>query len=708
MPTRLEVEQLRARLRSSDISTTDRFAILKQLAAVIADDNQSTASRELVLRALEKRRQFGDLSEVLDALTRRVGLYPYADPTQLSTRDLLAYEFHRPVSGDDGLVFHRVQAQVYQHLMNGDNVILSAPTSFGKSKIIDAMVALKRFRNIAIVVPTLALIDETRRRLSQFSSDYKLVTHLGQAPSEARNIFVFTAERAVVYDPLPKLDFFVIDEFYKLGLESDGARMVALNTAFYRLFKDGGQFYLLGPNIEAIPTQVPGTLDARWISTDFATVVSESIRVTGSGPPLDRLTDLCRTLTEPTIIYCKTPASVCQAARHLLDAGVGTASPQLNAASAWASTHFHPEWVLPEALLRGIGIHHGRMPRSIAQFVVRAFNDDRIRFLICTSTLIEGVNTKAKNVVIFDNQIAKRKLDFFTFNNIRGRSGRMFQHFVGRVYLFHDPPTESLPFVDFPMITQDAKTPASLLVQMEAADLTPTSSARIGPLLSQSDLPIEVIRKNAGVEPEGQVALAKRIRAEAARLATQLQWRQFPRYDQLRTACELIWEHLEPSSSRAGISSASQLTLKAWRLMQNPSVRQRVDDELTPGPFATDSPDEAVDRVLNFDRTWACFDLPRYLLALSRIQSHVLGSLNLPTGDYSLFAARLEALFRDPILAALEEYGLPIQVAEKLSRKFNSPRDLDTALLRLKSLDPAGAQLDSFEAEMLVQAKAGL
>ena len=29
--------------------------------------------------------------------------------------------------------------------------------------------------------------------------------------------------------------------------------------------------------------------------------------------------------------------------------------------------------------------------------------------MVCTSTLIEGVNTKAKNVIVYDNKIAKKK-----------------------------------------------------------------------------------------------------------------------------------------------------------------------------------------------------------------------------------------------------------------------------------------------------------
>ena len=77
-----------------------------------------------------------------------------------------------------------------------------------------------------------------------------------------------------------------------------------------------------------------------------------------------------------------------------------------------------------------------------------------IRYLVCTSTLIEGVNTKAKNVVIYDNKINKSSIDFFTFNNIKGRSGRMGQHYIGHVYLFDTPPSDPLPLVDIPVFSE--------------------------------------------------------------------------------------------------------------------------------------------------------------------------------------------------------------------------------------------------------------
>jgi len=349
------------------------------------------------------------------------------------------------------------------------------------------------------------------------------------------------------------------------------------------------------------------------------------------------------------------------------------------------------------------------LPRSLAQFVVKAFNDEQIRFLICTSTLIEGVNTKAKNVLIWDNTIGNnRPLDFFTFNNIRGRSGRMFQHFVGRVFIFEEPPQEVLPFVDFPLFTQDSTVPDSLLIQIDDEDLKPSSQDRMAKYSDEKLLPLEVLRGNHSIDPERQLALAKRIEVNAKTISSRLAWKAFPKYEELKFACELIWETLVEASRRQGVFSGSQLALKTFQLMQTKSISKRVKTELQPGQYAAKSPDEAVERVLQFERSWAGFELPKLFRALSSIQKAVLSRQGLPFGDYTVFAAQAESLFRSPVVAALDEYGIPIEVGEKLTVFLKTKDDLDIALAELKNLSLRNIKLPSFEVQLIRNAQEGL
>ena len=412
----MTVEELRQVLKNPDKIAARAFEITQALCVMASKDTHSSDLQEFVLRALENREQFGQSEQILNGLVRTVGLFPYLNPNELSIRDLLAYEFHRPKNMDHlHLVFHRVQSEVYTKLLNGKSVILSAPTSFGKSLIIDAIIATQRFQNVLIVVPTIALIDETRRRLSQFRPQYKLITHATQQPSDA-NIYVLTQERAVELEAIHSVDFFVIDEFYKLQPDVDSGRSLTLNHVLYRLLKRGIQFYMLGPNIRGIPEGFSERFECTFIRTDYATVVSEVHLLPAQQDKHEQLADLCKSLNEPTLIYCQSPARANNVVQLLLESEVTEEVDGLQGAVEWLSREYHEDWLLTRGLEAGIGLHHGRIPRSIAEFMVRAFNDGLLSFLVCTSTLIEGVNTKAKNVVIFDNKVARRKFDYFTFN----------------------------------------------------------------------------------------------------------------------------------------------------------------------------------------------------------------------------------------------------------------------------------------------------
>ena len=353
------------------------------------------------------------------SLVRQVGLFPYLEEENLSLKDTIAYEVHRPSGFKENIVFRHAQAEVYYTLLRGENVILSAPTSFGKSLIIDSIIASQKHSNIIIIVPTIALIDETRKRLSKFKDSYKIITHPSQSLSH-RNIFILTQERAIEIVPNVDVDFFVIDEFYKLSPQNtDEERCHVLNQVFYMLVKKNAQFYLLGPNIEQVTTSLLDNIKFKFIKTDYKTVVSERHRVNlkKGEDSIERLIELSSSLEDPTLIFCQSPASANKVAKAFFNSNKFERTDENRDLVDWLRSNCHPQWILPDCLEYGVGIHHGKIPRAIAQKCIKLFNEGKIRYLICTSTLIEGVNTKAKNVIVYDNKIAKNKFDYFTFNN---------------------------------------------------------------------------------------------------------------------------------------------------------------------------------------------------------------------------------------------------------------------------------------------------
>ncbi len=307
-------EELKAAVATAESASERAFDVLADVGGLVAraqgeESTEMTQAREIAIRLVEHRDALGGQVALLDAMLRRLGLFPYIDVDTVGVRDALAIEAHRPLDMPEGdLVFHRVQAEVYRRLLDGENVVLSAPTSFGKSLVIDALIASGRYRNIVVVVPTIALIDETRRRLSRFSPEYKVITHVSQ-PLADRNLLLLTQERVLDLTELPDVDLFVIDEFYKLSPDRDTGldRTYLLNQAFQRLYRTGAQFYFLGPNIQALKAGIPDDFLGRliFIRTGVSTVALDEIHVDPGENPHAALADLCVTLDEPTLIYCQ-------------------------------------------------------------------------------------------------------------------------------------------------------------------------------------------------------------------------------------------------------------------------------------------------------------------------------------------------------------------------------------------------------------------
>lgn len=260
----------------------------------------------------------------------------------------------------------------------------------------------------------------------------------------------------------------------------------------------------------------------------------------------------------------------------------------------------------------------------------------------------------------------------------------MFQHFVGHVYVFHDPPQEELPLGDIPVLTQPDDAPESLLMQIDEDDLSAGARSRIGDILNQQELPADVIRTSKGVDPRAQLRLAAEIRERIGDLYPLLNWTGFPSYNQLVAASELIWTHFVSSNQRrAGVSSGKQLAFRIDNFRKLGGVGALMKDQLERS--SEKSPDDTVEDTIEFLRYWANVNFPRMLMTLDRIQRHVFEKLGRKSGNYVFYASKIENWLLDPAIMALDEYGIPVQVGQKLQGRLNPEGDLDLALSRLRS-----------------------
>jgi hypothetical protein len=697
-----DITTLADRVASANAVAEDPFGLLRDVAHfyALAEANEEGAdlvpARELIIRLTEHRQEMGSAVDLHDALLVKIGLYPYLREAELTGSDLFAYEAHRPEgSFGDGLVWHRDQAYAYAQLMDGKNVILSAPTSFGKSLVIDGLLASGRYKQVLIVVPTLALIDETRRRLTKLlQGRFKVVTHVGQDPAE-QTIYVLTQERVLEFEELPDIDLFIIDEFYKLALNKDDPdRTRLLNHAFLQLLSTDAQFYLLGPNVGGIGRATQDKLpDCVWIDSWDTTVAIDLIKTKKSETKYKRLRKIakeCEEREEKTLVYCYGPGDAEKAAIGLLEAGIGQPGPGAAEAAKWIGEHIHPEWRVARALAGGIGVHHGQLPRALGRYMVDAFEKDEVNFLICTSTMIEGVNTKAKNVVVYDHLHGnKSALDLFTYNNIRGRTGRMRRHISGRVYLFKAEPDSPLHEIDIPILAEPEDAPPDMFLGMPEEDIGVGTRERVERMLDEAIVPAAVLEETPAVSVEHQLRIAEAIEALPDEIAARLSWSSaFPKKEEIRAVFELVFDQIynDPFKHPLGATSAKQLAYWVHLLEENDTASVISDQlaEVEPKKF-----DSQLLKILKFMRRGLSFDVPRWIQAIDRLQRVLLPRKGLTPGDYEAYLARIESLFLDPPLSALEEYGIPIEIIHKLAPLLKPAGDsLDAVLIALAGLEP--------------------
>jgi hypothetical protein len=426
------------------------FESCSRINDLLTSGGETGARNELIKLLDYHKQQDAGLSPMVNHFIRELGLYPYLDIETASWQERYVHEAFKVDNGsEEPVTLHRAQSKLLRKLIDGDNLAISAPTSFGKSFIVDAYISIIKPKNVAIIVPTIALTDETRRRLyPKFSSIYKIITTSEVELSE-RNIFIFPQERAIHYvDKIDELDILIIDEFYKASPEFDKERSPALLKAILKLGEIAHQKYFLAPHISNLNDSI-FTIGMEFLHLDFNTVFlkkHELYRTIGNDEVEKgrQLLSILSVENVKSLIYAGTYSQIDKVANLLIDNVHNIQRPLLDSCAEWLSKHYDANWKLVSLIKCGTGIHNGQLHRSLSQIQIKLFEDDLgLSNIVSTSSIIEGVNTSAENVIVWKNRNGNSRLNDFMYRNIIGRGGRMFKHFIGQIYLLEQPPCES-------------------------------------------------------------------------------------------------------------------------------------------------------------------------------------------------------------------------------------------------------------------------
>lgn len=420
----------------------------------LLNSGDEVSARDKTILMLDSLRQEGELySPLVNSIIRSVGLYPYLDKETCDWPDRYAIEaFSADVGGGEQGILHREQSKLLGRLMAGRDVAVSAPTSFGKSFVIDAFIAIKQPNSIMILVPTIALMDETRRRIQRkFGEQYKIITSSDQELAD-RTIFIFPQERALGYvEKVERLDLLVVDEFYKagrVGKSYDGERSSALIQAVVALSPKCSQRYFLIPNVSEMKGADIFGGDVEFMEIDFNTVFLRKHDLHAQigkddGKRGEALLRILSSTIGKSLVYAGTYTNIEKISLLAIEHLPEQDKELLKRFSDWLSKNYTPTWELVNLAKRGIGVHNGSLHRSLAQIQVMLFEkSDGLDVMVSTSSIIEGVNTSAENVILWSNKSGRPRIDDFTYKNIIGRGGRMFFHFIGNIYILDRPPEE--------------------------------------------------------------------------------------------------------------------------------------------------------------------------------------------------------------------------------------------------------------------------
>jgi len=452
--------------------------------------------------------------------------------------------------GDESRALTAYQKRVWNSLHKTRAAVISAPTSAGKSFLVVehlCRLAEKAGRFVAAyVTPTRALLSEVHQKVQARLKDrpdvrVSAIPTLEEEHTYPTQIFVLTQERLSTLLSTGAndlaFDLLVVDEAQNIA---DGSRGMILQDCLERIAERSNktQVILLAPGAIGMPevAKTFGISDLASLSTQLSPVQQNRIVLTkvsrkprelalsvigreGTRHQLGKL-ELAQSLNEVksrlalvavelggdggSLLYETGPREAEKAAEclvELLKARGAEPSPgPLDELSKFIKEHVHPDYQLAEMVRYGVAYHYGRMPSLLREAIETAFKQDKvgIRYLVCTTTLAQGVNLPARNVFIDTPKYGQGKpLNPALLWNFAGRAGRLNQDVVGNVFLLDYEQWESRPMDKFVPFNVKSATAVTLLTL--GGRIAEALNARVLPKALQSDPDTGLVRSGAGL-----------------------------------------------------------------------------------------------------------------------------------------------------------------------------------------------------------------
>ena len=415
--------------------------------------------------------------------------------------DIILGQFKYEITvGDNVYLLTSFQKNVWDKLSTTKLLGISAPTSAGKSYIIllKAMdLLLEKSGSVIYIVPTLSLVSQVSKDFGEMLKHFNLNSYLirnnyDDSLKSKDCIYVLTQEKAIAAfersdSPFENVRLLVVDEIQNLEKVSndDDQRSKVLYDAIidFRHSCKADLTVIAGPRVESLKTLA---IDV------FGEEISEEIKTKDS--PVFSLTyaiekhngkyffnQYCDLLTKPHSLLIENKKEICgyglkkynseylkyfsrfvdcvanrqinlvfaptvptaeSIAEFLVSNKKNSDINKLNSLSKYIKDTVHEKYMLADCVSKEIAYHHGKLPTNIRIVIEKAIKDNLIRTIVCTTTLMQGVNIPAQNLFMRTPDLAVKerngfipKLTNYEIANLRGRTGRLMKDLIGRTFV---------------------------------------------------------------------------------------------------------------------------------------------------------------------------------------------------------------------------------------------------------------------------------
>lgn len=340
------------------------------------------------------------------------------------------------------------------------SVVVVAPTSYGKSELIISSIVDNIEKKICVITPTKSLLRQTSRRikLAKLPGISNIIVHSDMFKNNLEScVAVLTQERLLRIlkdNPNYSFDYIIIDEAHNILSKDKRSEMLANSIMILNKRNPDAIFKFLTPFLID-----SNNLKIRYTSYDFETFrineyikteklflydiikndglsiydqfIDKWFKIDSEPNDLDEISCILKYCGSKNIIYFNKPSDIEKFVKQLIiqlpDIEI---NEKLKKVINNISSFIHPDYTLVKCLKKGIIYHHGSIPDVIRNYIEDVYcSIKEIKYVVTSSTLLEGVNLPAENIFLFDYKKGGSNLTPSAFKNLIGRVCRFSEIF---------------------------------------------------------------------------------------------------------------------------------------------------------------------------------------------------------------------------------------------------------------------------------------